>query len=97
MAAGRPVVSTELGTGTSWVNQNGRTGLVVAAGDPDALAGALDTLLRDPERRRWLGENGRQRVLDHFHIEQMIDRTIAIYCEAVDGGPAPRPPSRPDP
>ena len=41
MACGRPVVSTELSTGTSWVNRHGDTGLVVPPRDPRALAAAL--------------------------------------------------------
>ena len=83
MAAGRPVVSTELGTGTSFVNQHGETGMVVASGDADALAEAVNALLRDPERRRQMGLNGRRRVHEEFHFEQMVDRTIDVYREAL--------------
>ena len=46
--AGVPSVCTELGTGTSYVNQDGVTGLVVPPRDPDALAFA-QSLLKDPE------------------------------------------------
>ena len=83
MASGRPVVSTELGTGTSFVNQHGKTGLVVASGDADALAGAVNSLLGDPERRRDMGAHGRRRVQEDFHVEQMVDRTIEVYREAL--------------
>ncbi len=83
MAAGRPVVSTELGTGTSFVNQHGETGLVVASGDADALARAVNELLRDPEQSRRMGANGRRRVLQEFHFEQMVDRTMKAYEEAL--------------
>ena len=51
MAAGVPCVCTELGTGTSYVNQDGVTGRVVPARDPDALAAAINDLLADPARR----------------------------------------------
>ena len=83
MATGRPVVSTEIGTGTSFVNQHGKTGMVVAVGDADALAEAVNGLLLDPERRRRMGANGRQRVLEEFHVEQMVDRTVNVYREAL--------------
>ena len=83
MAAGRPVVSTELGTGTSFVNQHGKTGMVVAVGDAGALAEAVNALLLEPGRRRRMGANGRQRVIDEFHVEQMVDRTIEVYREAL--------------
>ena len=47
MASGTPVVSTELGTGTSEVNEHGVTGLVVPPDDPIALREAIETLLGD--------------------------------------------------
>ena len=83
MAAGVPVVSTELGTGTSWVNQDGVTGLVVRAADPEALAAAIRELLAAPERRRLMGEAGRRRVLAELDAERMTGRVIAIYHEAL--------------
>jgi rhamnosyl/mannosyltransferase len=87
MAAGKPVVSTDLGTGTSFVNQDGMTGFVVAPRDAPALAGAINRLLEDPERRRSMGEAGRRRVLEHFTIGQMVDGVIGVY-EEIDGSPA---------
>jgi len=50
MAAGA-VVSTEVGSGTSWVNVNGLTGLIVPPRDPKALAAAITSLLSNPARR----------------------------------------------
>src|SRR5437867_4350234 len=61
MAAGLPVVSTELGTGTSFVNQHGVTGLVVKACDPGALAQGIQQLLGDPAARLGMGLAGRAR------------------------------------
>jgi rhamnosyl/mannosyltransferase len=48
LASGVPCVSTELGTGTSFANRHGETGLVVPPGDAAALARAINTLLADP-------------------------------------------------
>ena len=79
MAAGLPVVSTELGTGTSFVNQDGETGFVVPPRDAQALAQALNRLLADPALRRAMGRRGRQRVLKHFSIDKMVDQIIAVY------------------
>ncbi len=81
MAAAKPVVSTELGTGTSFVNVDGTTGLVVPPRDPDALAGAIRTLLDDPQRRARMGAAGRERVLQEFTLEKMVDRVLVIYAD----------------
>lgn len=83
MAAGRPVVSTELGTATSTVNQHGSTGMVVASRDPSALAGAVNALLRDPDERRRMGANGRRRIAEQFHVDDMVDRTLEVYRDAL--------------
>lgn len=83
MASGKPVVSTELGTGTSFVNEHGRTGLVVPSRDAGALARAVNTLLRDPDARRRMGENARRRVADEFHVDAMVDRILSVYRKAL--------------
>ena len=83
MAAGCPVVSTELGTGTSVVNRHGVTGFVVAPNDPLRLATALRVLLANPDLRQRLGAQARQHVCDHFTHDIMIDRTLAVYHEAL--------------
>jgi rhamnosyl/mannosyltransferase len=83
LASGLPCVSTELGTGTSFVNRHGETGLVVPPDDPVALAAALRTLLADPALRRRYGAAGQQRVAALFTHEQMLDGIEAVYCEAL--------------
>ncbi|MGQ9585474.1 MAG: glycosyltransferase [Anaerolineae bacterium] len=83
MAAGRPVVSTELGTGTSWVNRDGETGWVVPPADPMALREAMAHLLQDEELRRQMGEAGRQRAED-FDVGLLVDRVLALYKEVLD-------------
>jgi rhamnosyl/mannosyltransferase len=83
MAAGLPVVSTELGTGTSFVNQHGETGLIVAPNDPAALAAALSTLLGDPAERARMGAAGRARVREMFTTESMMRGMDRLYVEAM--------------
>jgi rhamnosyl/mannosyltransferase len=80
MAAGKPVVCTELGTGTSFVNVNGETGFVVPARDSHALASALQKLIDDPALRARMGAAGRARVRAEFTIAQMIERVMAVYA-----------------
>jgi glycosyltransferase involved in cell wall biosynthesis len=79
MAAGRPVVSCDVGTGVAWVNQHAVTGLVVPPRDTAQLASALNRLLDDPGLRARMGGAGRERVQQQFTLAQMIDRTQALY------------------
>jgi rhamnosyl/mannosyltransferase len=79
MAAGKPVVCTELGTGTSFVNVNEETGLVVPARDAPALASAINRLIADPMLRARMGAAGRARVLAEFTLDKMVERVMAVY------------------
>jgi glycosyltransferase involved in cell wall biosynthesis len=79
MAAGRPVVCTELGTGTSFVNVNEETGLVIRPRDPDALAAAITRLLDDPNLRARMGAAGHTRVCREFTLEKMVERVMGVY------------------
>jgi rhamnosyl/mannosyltransferase len=79
MACGKPVVCTELGTGTSYVNVDGQTGLVVPPRDPDALAAAINRLLGDEALRTQMGARGSERARQEFSHEVMIDRVLRIY------------------
>lgn len=79
MAAGLPCVTTELGTGTSYVVQHEETGLVAPARTPAALAEAINQLLADQALRRRLGANGQARVRREFRQETMVGRIEAVY------------------
>jgi glycosyltransferase involved in cell wall biosynthesis len=83
MASGLACVTTELGTGTSWIVEHGVTGLVVAPRDPGALVGALGALLADPARREAYGRAGRARVEAEFTEETMIARISAVYGQVL--------------
>jgi glycosyltransferase involved in cell wall biosynthesis len=82
MAAGLPCVTTELGTGTSFIVQDGLTGLVVPPGEPSALAEAMRRLLDDPDLRARMGAKGRARVMGEFTVERMAERVAAVYQQA---------------
>jgi rhamnosyl/mannosyltransferase len=85
MACAKPVVSTRLPSGVPWVNQDGRTGLTVRPGSPDALRDAIGSLLADASLRLRYGAAGRARVLSEFTIERMRIATTALYREVADG------------
>ena len=84
MAAGLPCVTTELGTGTSFVVRDGESGLVVPPRNPEALRIAMETLLVHPRRRDAMGAAGRSRVLADFTPSKLYDRVLAVYLNAMD-------------
>ncbi|MCI0394688.1 MAG: glycosyltransferase [Chloroflexi bacterium] len=84
MASGLACVTTELGTGTSYVVQHGATGLVVPPKEPAALAEAINCLLKDADLRRRMGQTGRQRALAEFTLERMAEQVEWIYQEVLE-------------
>lgn len=81
MERGRPVVATAVG-GTPEAVLDGETGLLVPAGDVEALAAALVRLRDDPALRVRLGAAGRARVESEFSLAAMCSRTLALYAHA---------------
>ncbi len=82
MASGLPCVTTELGTGTSWLVRDGETGFVVSLKAPEALAEALNKLVNDADLRQKMGQAGRTRAEQDFSLAQMVTRVDAVYQEA---------------
>ena len=85
MACGKPVVGCELGNGTTWVNRNDFSGLVVPPADAAALAGALRRLQSDEGLRRRLGAQGRERAYAEFSIRAMARGTLDVYRRVLSG------------
>lgn len=83
MAAGLPLISTELGTGTSFINQHGQTGLVTPPQNPVALAQAINTLLADEPLRRQYGQAALARVRAEFTQDKMVQRVMQVYQELI--------------
>ena len=79
MARGKPVISTDPGTGVGWVNQHGETGLVVPPGDSLALHDAIQRLLADDSERVAMGAAGMRRARSVFGADRMISATLDLY------------------
>jgi glycosyltransferase involved in cell wall biosynthesis len=80
MAAGKPVVATN-GGGVPEIVEDGQTGILVPMGDVESLAEAICQILSDPVRAKAMGIRGRQRIADHFTLEQTARRVEAVYAE----------------
>lgn len=75
-----PLITCEIGTGTSYVNRAGETGLVVAPADPMTLAAAMRKLWADPVAARRMGDNARRRYEAMFTARQMGAAHAALYA-----------------
>jgi rhamnosyl/mannosyltransferase len=89
LAAGLPVVNTDLPTGVPFVSLDGETGFTVPPADPGALAKAASRLLDDAALRTRFGAAGRARAEREFSKETMIRRLLSVY-----EGRAPDVPAR---
>ena len=83
-AAACAVVTTDV-TGCREAIEPGVTGDLVPVRDADALAAALLSLIKEDVRRLSYGEKGRQRAVDRFSIESVVQQTVGIYRELLNG------------
>ena len=88
MAAGTPVVAGDI-EGYSSVITQGENGLLTTPKDDEALAGAIDTLLKDPDLRTRLADAGR-RTAETYRWERVAARVLDYYRAVVeDQAPVP--------
>ena len=80
-ACGVPVVATNVG-GVRELVQDGTTGLVVPADDPDALAISLGLLLTNPRLANRMGLSARTRAESCFSVARQVDSLLAVWSQA---------------
>jgi glycosyltransferase involved in cell wall biosynthesis len=90
MASGLPVVAGRVG-GNPELVVDGATGALYDPADPAALESALWLYLTDPDLRRAHGRAARDRVVQNFSLEAMVQRYLGLYDELLNTGPSPRP------
>ena len=78
---GKPLISCEIATGTTYINIHGETGLVVPPADPNALKSALLTLWESPVLATSLGEGAKKRFEELFTGEKMVRAYVDLYRE----------------
>lgn len=77
--AGKPMISCEIGTGTSFVNLHQVTGLVVPPANPESLAKAMNTLAENVELAQSFGQSAKQRYRELFTGIQMGREYSRLY------------------
>lgn len=82
MRAGLPVIASDVG-GTREAVIDGETGFLVPRGDASVLRERLARLINDAELRVQMGRKGRERFLEHFTFQNMLDKTLAVYREVL--------------
>lgn len=82
--AGKPLISCEIGTGTSWVNLDQESGLVIPPADPAALASALNQLHHDPALCARLGRQARLRWQQMFQPAAVGEAYAGLYRELLE-------------
>ncbi|TPI60402.1 glycosyltransferase [Mesorhizobium sp. B3-1-3] len=81
---GKPMISCEIGTGTSYVNKAGVTGLIVPPSDPARLAEAIDRLLDSPEEAEKWGRAARERFSNLFTADKMGRAYAELYLRLIN-------------
>jgi sugar transferase (PEP-CTERM/EpsH1 system associated) len=89
MACGLPVLATAVG-GNAELVQPGRTGLLVPAADPEAMAQGLAAMAADPAAAQALGRAGRARIDAEFSLQAMVAAYQGTYDRLLARRSAPR-------
>lgn len=79
----KPMISSEIGTGTTFINIADETGLVVPPSDPLALRHAMRYLWEHPEHAVEMGLRAEERYWQHFTADQMVRSYVDLYGDLV--------------
>ncbi|RJP24563.1 MAG: glycosyltransferase family 1 protein [Candidatus Abyssobacteria bacterium SURF_5] len=83
MMLARPIVATQAG-GIPELVENERTGLLVPPKNPGALADAIVRLLGNPEKAAELARAAREKAMEHFTADRMVEGTLAVYSRLLE-------------
>jgi rhamnosyl/mannosyltransferase len=83
MAAGVPVIATDLATGVREVGSPGTTCRLVRPGDPEALGEAMESMWSDRESAAQMGRAGRLRFSELYTRDIMVDRLMDWYATLI--------------
>lgn len=83
MLAAKPIVATRAGGIPDLLGSRSNEPAVawqIPTKSPEAICDAVDAVLRDPETARHRGALARERALERFTAEQMVERTLTVYA-----------------
>jgi len=83
----RPLISCEIGTGTSFINQDKVNGCVIPPDNSSALVEAMNELWHSDETEARYGANSRRRFEEMFTAEHMIDAYVNLYSTLLEQKP----------
>jgi len=81
---GKPMISSEIGTGTSFINISNETGLVVPPNDPAALRNAMKYLWDHPQHAAEMGRKAEARYWQHFTADSMAKAYVDVYKKLIE-------------
>ena len=94
MAMEIPCISTTI-AGIPELIESGKEGILIPPSDPDLLAAAIETLIRDPELRLRLARAGRRKVIESYNLHTNTERLAAIFERRLAIRPRPAVPAQP--
>lgn len=80
---GKPMISSEIGTGTTFINIDGETGIVVPPSDPAALSQAMSWLWDNPVAASQMGIKAEKRYWQLFTADEMVEKYAGLYRDLV--------------
>jgi glycosyltransferase involved in cell wall biosynthesis len=84
MAAGKPLIVNDAPGGMTELVSDGVNGLVVPAGSPERLASAIEALIADESRRRYLGAEGFKICAERYGATTFSERMERLYDSLFD-------------
>lgn len=81
---GKAMISSEIGTGTSYINLNGKTGIVVPPNNPVLFREAMSFIWNNPARAEIMGKEAEARYWNLFTGQQMVSQYENLYLKLID-------------
>jgi glycosyltransferase involved in cell wall biosynthesis len=86
---GKPMISSEIGTGTTYINVRGETGLVVPPTNPAALREAMRYLWEHPDQAAKMGRSAEERYQRYFTADRMVRSYVNLYNNLLEKSSRP--------